>query len=234
MQNKMDVGNSTKDTRTVVRGSSLRAIGLAANTVVAFFLMPFLVHSFGDRIYGYWALIGAILGYYGVLDLGIVSAVQYHVAKALGEKDATSANRAISTSFYAFATLGSIILMTAMVLAFLSHRLIHDRSDAALFRSVLLIMGLGFAVGFPGRAFIGAISAHLRWDLLSSVNLAVLLLQTIAIVIAIKAGGGIVHLAVATVLSDALMYVIYYFIFVGNSNKSCHRSRRPSLTCSVA
>ncbi len=200
------------DTHKVIRGSSIRVIGLAANTAVAFFLMPFLVHSLGDRIYGYWALIGAVLGYYGVLDLGIVSAVQFQVAKALGEKDATSANRTISTSFYAFAALGSVILVITMVLAFLSHRLISNSSDAALFRSVLLIMGLGFAVGFPGRAFIGAISAHLRWDLLSSVTLAVLLLRTIAIVIAIKAGGGMVHLAVATVLGDALMYVIYYFI----------------------
>src|SRR5215472_1624989 len=80
------VANS-KAARTAIRGSALRVVALAATTVVAFFLMPFLVHSLGDRTYGFWALAGTILGYYGLLDLGIVSAVQFHVASAAGEKD---------------------------------------------------------------------------------------------------------------------------------------------------
>ena len=46
-----------------------------------------------------------------------MSAVQYHVAKALGEKDPESANRAISTSFCTFAALGSLVLLATGVLA---------------------------------------------------------------------------------------------------------------------
>jgi O-antigen/teichoic acid export membrane protein len=194
----------------VVRGSSFRVIGLAANVMVGFFLMPFLVHSLGDRLYGYWVLIGAILGYYGLLDLGIVSAVQYQVAKALGDKDSTSANRAISTSFYTFGALGLLVLISTVVISLLSHRLISNPSDANLFRSVFLIMGIGFAVGFPGRAFIGAISAHLRWDLISAIGLVVLLLRAASIVLSIKLGYGIVVLAVVSVASDVVMYLLYY------------------------
>ncbi len=178
--------------------------------VTGFLLMPFLVHHLGDRTYGYWALVGAILGYYGVLDFGIVTAVEWHVAKAIGEKDATTANRALSTSFFVFAGLGSVILLATIVLAALAHLFISIPSDAALFRKVILITGLCFAIGFPGRAFLGALSAHLRWDLISITNQSALLLRTGLIVAVIKAGWGLVALASVSVLTDILVFLSFY------------------------
>jgi len=198
--------------RIAVRGSVLRVISLAATTLVAFFMMPFLVHRLGDHVYGYWVLAGTILGYYGLMDLGIVSAVQFYVAKALGEDDPASANRAISTAFFAFAALGLAITLITVVVALFSHVFIRSSSDASVFRAVLLIMGCGFAVGFPGRAFVGALSAYLRWDLISSIGVGVLLFRTVIIVAVINAGWGIVSLAAVTVSSDVLTYAFYYFV----------------------
>jgi O-antigen/teichoic acid export membrane protein len=206
------MSSSANQAGVVVRGSTFRVVGYAASILVSFFLMPFLVHSLGDRIYGYWALAGAILGYYGILDLGIVSAVQYHVAKALGEKDPESANRAISTSFCTFAALGSLVLLATGSIALAAGWFIANPAEAQLFRIVFLIVGIGFAVGFPGRAFIGAISAHLRWDLISGVGVMITVLRTILIVAGIKAGYGIVLLASATVAADILTYALYYLI----------------------
>jgi O-antigen/teichoic acid export membrane protein len=183
---------------------------MAMTVVTGFLLMPFLVHHLGDRTYGYWALVGAILGYYGILDFGVVTAVEWHVAKAIGEEDATAANRAVSTSFYVFAALGGVILLITIVLAGLAHRFISVGSDAILFRKVILITGLGFAIGFPGRAFLGAMSAHLRWDLISITNQSALLLRAGLIVTVIKAGGGLVALATVSVLTDILVFLSFY------------------------
>jgi O-antigen/teichoic acid export membrane protein len=38
-----------------------------------------MVHNLGDRMYGLWALAGAFIGCYGLLDLGLSSAVQRHI-----------------------------------------------------------------------------------------------------------------------------------------------------------
>lgn len=196
--------------RKVIHGSGLRVLGMAMTIVIGFLLMPFLVHHLGDRTYGYWALIGAILGYYGVLDFGIVTAVEWHVAKAIGEKDSAAANRAVSTSFYVFAALGGVILLVTIVLALLAYLFISVPTDLALFRKVILITGIGFAVGFPGRAFLGGLSAHLRWDLISITNQSGLLLRTGMIVAVIKAGGGLVALATVSVLTDVLVFLSFY------------------------
>jgi O-antigen/teichoic acid export membrane protein len=198
--------------RKLIHGSGLRVIGLAANTIIGFLLMPFLVHHLGDRNYGFWSLAGAVLGYYGILDFGIVSAVQFYVAKALGEKDVDYANRAISTSFFAFAAIGSFLLIVTVILASLAHFFVKDASQVAVFRVVLLIMGVGFAIGFPGRAFMGAICAHMRWDIVSQFGLAAMLLRTGLIVVAILRGGGLISLAAITVSTDVLVYLGYYLV----------------------
>jgi O-antigen/teichoic acid export membrane protein len=198
--------------RKIIHGSGLRVVGLGAGVLVAFFLMPFLVHHLGDQLYGYWALIGSILGYYGIMDFGIVSAVQFYVAKSLGEKDTEGANRAISLSFFLFAGIGVIILLVSVVVAFLAHRLVNNAAQATVLRDALLIMGVGFAIGFPGRAFVGALSAHLRWDLLTLIGLAGLVLRTVLIVAAIKTHGGLVAIATITILIDVGSYVAEYFV----------------------
>lgn len=198
--------------RIALMGSILRVFSLVATTLVAFFLMPYLVHRLGDRIYGYWSLVAAVLGYYGLLDLGIVTAVQYQVAKSLGTGNQETANRAISTAFYVFACLGLIILLITVVLASFCGFFIANAADAHLFRAVLLIMGLGFAFGFPGRAFVGAICAHLRLDLAAAVGLFVLVLRTGLIVAVIGHGGGVISLAAITLCSEIATYILYYFV----------------------
>jgi O-antigen/teichoic acid export membrane protein len=193
-------------------GSVLRVTSLVATTLVALFLMPYLVHRLGDKAYGYWTLIGAVLGYYGVLDLGIGSAVQYQVAKALGDKNPDTANRIISTAFHIFAAVGVFILLSTIVLAAFARTFITNDSDVHIFRAVLVIVGIGFALGFPGRAFVGALSAHLRLDLCAAVGILVLIIRTILIVVVIGRGGGIISLAVIALLTDILTYTCYYLL----------------------
>lgn len=198
--------------RIALLGSILRVCSLVATTLVAFFLMPFLVHRLGDRIYGYWSLIAAVLGYYGILDLGIVTAVQYQVAKSLGTADRESVNKTISTAFYIFACLGALILLFTVVLASAASLFISNRSDVHAFRNVLLITGVGFAFGFPGRAFIGALSAHLRLDLSAAISILVLVVRTVLIVAVIGHGGGIVALASIALFAEIVNYFLYYFV----------------------
>ena len=201
-----------KKSRLAFHSSALRVVSLATTTFVGFFLLPFIVHHLGDRIYGFWALIAAVLGYYGLLDLGIGTAVQYHVAKALGDKDDDAISAVISTSFYAFAALGLISFLVSLVIVAVSPLIVHSHEDLFTFRIVLLMLGMGTAVGFPGRAFVGAISAHLRFDLISSAGIVILIIRTILILLVIGSGGGILSLAGISLFTDAAGYFINYLI----------------------
>ncbi|HLK34405.1 MAG TPA: hypothetical protein VKT29_15025, partial [Terriglobales bacterium] len=64
--------------------SAFRLLSFFASTAVSLLMMPFLVHTLGDRAYGLWALVVAVLGYYGLLDLGVTPAICQHIGAALG------------------------------------------------------------------------------------------------------------------------------------------------------
>lgn len=198
--------------RQIIHGSGLRVINLIATSLVGFLMLPFLVHHLGDRSYGYWTLAGAILGYYGILDFGIVSAVQFFVAKARGEDDPREANRVVATSFFTFASIGAFLLFVTIALATFASVFVKEASQEPVFRAVVLIMGVGFAIGFPARAFVGALCAHMRWDLLAQFGLGALLLRTILIVLAVTRGGGLISLAAISVVTDTLMYLGYFLV----------------------
>jgi O-antigen/teichoic acid export membrane protein len=198
--------------RIVLIGSALSVVSMGATVAVGFFLMPFLVHRLGDRMYGYWTLVGALLGYYGVLDLGITPAVSFQIAKAIGEENGDSPNRVLSTAVVAFTILGGIILVLTGIVAAICPHFIASASDARIFRAVLLIMGVSWAVGFPGRAILGAVGAHLRSDLGSWVTIGTLAVRTGLTVWVILAGDGLVALALVSLLSSAATFLANYLI----------------------
>src|SRR5437870_2424255 len=72
--------------------------------LVSFFLSPFLVRSLGDARYGVWVLLVSIVGYLGLLDLGVRGAVTRYVARFHAAREHDSANRVASTALAVFAT----------------------------------------------------------------------------------------------------------------------------------
>jgi O-antigen/teichoic acid export membrane protein len=210
--------------RIALLGSVLSIANVAVSTAVGFFLMPFVVHGLGDRMYGYWALVGAVLGYYGILDLGISPAVSFQVAKAIGKGDGESPNRVLSTAVVAFSGLGIIVLAVTAIVAACCPLFIKNPYDVGVFRTVLAITGFGLALGFPGRAFMGGLYAHIRNDLIAIVGIAGVIVRSLLIVVVILQGQGIVGIAVASLVTDVASYVAQYLIL-----RSIHKGLRISL-----
>ena len=70
--------------RKLASGLFFRLANTIAAALVSILVMPFVVHSLGDRDYGIWTLVGTFVGYYGVLELGFAPAVTRHLSHALG------------------------------------------------------------------------------------------------------------------------------------------------------
>lgn len=204
-------------TKLLANGSALRVVNLLAQIAVAFFLTPFVIHSLGDHMYGFWALVGTFIGYYGLMDLGLGAAVDRHAAAALGRGDREECGRVFNQALQLYSALGAIVLVVTVVVAFLSPRFAHSPQDATMFRDVILILGASVAIGFPVRAFNGLLNAELRLDLVAGAEIFCLLLRAALIVAVLLAGGSIVALAWATFVANLPRVGIYIFA----SRKQC-------------
>jgi O-antigen/teichoic acid export membrane protein len=195
----------------MAKGSALRTFYLVAQVVVALSLMPFVVHSLGDRMYGFWTFVAAFIGYYGLLDFGLTLAMERYLAGAIGAGNKEECNHIFNTAFLILTGIGLLALLVTVILALVSPWFWSNLDDASLFSKVILILGINMAISFPLNVFIGILIAKLRFDIHSYVQLITLILRTTLIVLAVNFGYKVLGLAVATLLASIPGSILYIY-----------------------
>lgn len=187
--------------RRLLSGSVLQVGNLVAAAIASFFLMPFIVHHLGDRVYGFWSLAAAFIGYYSVLDFGLSSAVSQYLSLAIGRNDPDECRAIFNTALRINFVLGGIAVLVTAALVGATPWFSNNAVDAHIFRSVIAILGINAAIGFPVRVYGGTLYTGFRFDIQSWLQLLGLTLRTGLAVGVILAGDGLLALAWVTLIS---------------------------------
>jgi len=194
-------GKFTSVGRKLLSGSVLRVGGLVASAAASFFLMPFIVRHLGDRIYGFWSLAAAIVGYYSLLDFGMSSAVSQYICVAIGRNDHAECRAIFNTALRIQSLFGGIALLATAAIAAATPWFCRNPADVPVFWKVIVILGVSAAIGFPARVYGGVLDAEFRFDIQSWLSILGVILRTGLVVWAILAGGGLLALAWMTLLA---------------------------------
>ena len=183
--------------------SNWGAYGLSI--VITFFLSPFVVHRLGDAAYGVWVLIASLTGYLGLLDMGVRAAVTRYIPKFHTQGEHEESSRIVSSALALFAAAGLIAILLCCSVAFFAleylHIPMHLWNGA---RIVLVLAGVSVALSFISGVFGGVVIGLQRFDLYNGVGTAAFVLRSVAIVLVLLHGYGLVALAVVQ-LSYALV-----------------------------
>jgi O-antigen/teichoic acid export membrane protein len=179
---------------------------------ISFVLSPFLVHHLGDARYGLWGVIGSLIGYLGLLDLGIRVGVTRFVARHEATGDREAASRLVSTALGLFGVVGVVAVVAGTVISLNLQRFAQTPSDYLHEASVAVFiagitMGLSLVSGVYG-AVIGGLQ---RFDLLNTIDLTGEVLRAAAVFYFVGHGGGLITLAtlqLCVVAARAIAYVI--------------------------
>lgn len=102
----------------VIIGAFLRPLNVIINMAIAFYMMPLLVHSLGDRLYGFWLQASTIVAYFMMMDMNISSATTRYISKAIGEENHDSIEDILSASILIFVVISSIIVLLTIGITF--------------------------------------------------------------------------------------------------------------------
>ena len=182
-------------------GSAIRMLTFGIGALIAFFMSPFIIHSVGDRLYGTWLCVAAFIGYYGLLDLGLSSAVNHHLSAALGTNDQGYCNKVFNTALWLFTGIGLTVLLLTSCIVILVPLIVTSPEEITMFRTLFLIMGVSSALSFPSRAFIGALIARLQYKQLSSLQIMTLIIRSSCLAISLFLGYKLIAMAWITILS---------------------------------
>ena len=196
--------------RTLLKGSIFRNAELCFVLAAYVLVTPIIVHSLGARLYGFWTLMGAFIGYYGLMDLGLSSAASRYLSQSLGKGDLDELNSVANTAFTLFSVLGAAVLLLAALSALICPLFVKDPEEIALFRKIILMLGAATAVGFPLRVYAGVLTSYLRYDILAYLSIARAVVSNAAIYYCMSRGRGLMAVAVisavASVLQNAGVY----------------------------
>lgn len=183
-------------------------------TIIPILLTPFLIHKLGNSHYGLWILINSVIGYYGLLDIGISSSITRYVSKYLADGDESNLNSFINTVLSIFLLMGVVCIIASVILSFFLADLFNLSEDNnILFPRLILVLGFAFALSFFSRVFTFILYAAQRYEIANSIDISCSVIQAIMTVYFLSRGGGLISLGLITSLVK-LINGSLHFIFV--------------------
>ena len=150
---------------------------------------------------------------YGLLDLGIRSAVGHYVTRYWAQDDLEGVNRTFATSLMITGAVGILLVFVTMSFAFLSILFLEvDGLEPNDLRIVILIMGIGVAINFPLAVFSSAAYARQRFDIASGMGILERLASAAGYVWVLEEGWGLLGVACITSIVPTLANVIRIWI----------------------
>ncbi len=168
---------------------------------VGFITTPILTHNLGILRYGVWALIGSLIPFLELLELGFANATVAFVSRHLELEDDDKVGATLNTSFLVLSVLGTIAFAGVVVFAIFLPDIITSipKSLVGQAQFLLLLLAFDMAVSIPMDTFGGALCALQRFDLLNYSLITVVVLQGIGWVIVLRFHEGLIALGVVTV-----------------------------------
>jgi O-antigen/teichoic acid export membrane protein len=194
----------------ILRGSSFRVLQTLISIAIGVIMMPFLIATLGQEMYGLWIVIGSVVGAYYLLDLGFNQAVTRYVSQYIHQNNPQAANKIINTALVIYSLLGGIVFIASVLAAqFGAAGLMDNAKNLTLAQTILIITGLSLALEFPAKAFPGIISAYMRYDFIALVKLGKNIIDALLIYYFLSNGYGLVAMALITLCTGLISTAIF-------------------------
>ncbi len=86
--------------KAILKNVAINFCGLILPTFVSLVTVPAYIKTLGIERYGVVSLVWTLIGYFGILDLGMSMAAQNHISKALASRDKAESTRVFWSAFW--------------------------------------------------------------------------------------------------------------------------------------
>jgi len=154
---------------------------LLVSTII---VTPLLIQRLGKEGYGVWMLVGQIVAYLAILDLGVGSSVGRFVSKYEANKDSLGLSRIVNSAIFLFIISSVLICLLTFILCpnFSRFFQLNDKYYG-VGRWLILLTGLGVALSFPMRIGQGILEGTHNFHLIYAFRASGSLLKLLLIVL---------------------------------------------------
>lgn len=197
-------------------GAVLSYVGLVVNAVVSFIYVPLLLSFLSVEEYGVYELIGSIIAYLSVMDMGLSTALsRYYVRERIRESEKAVKNLlAMAAIIYGVLTFFAILIgfgFDSVLDTLYGHSFTPD--ELSLAHQMMYLVIANCAIVLPGNWFLAIINAHEKFVFARLLNIVKYVLQTVIIILALLHDPSAFTVLFVQVIFN-LLAVVLYIIYV--------------------
>ena len=198
-------------------GAILSYGNILATLIVGLTYTPVMLRLLGQSEYGLYSLIGAVIGYLGVLDLGLGNTIVRYTARnrSVGNKQREAELNGLFLLLYLIISVITVIIGSGIYANIdLLFGSTLDAGEMHRARIMMILLIFNFAFTFPLSVFASIMQAYERFVYLRVVNiLRVLLNPCIVLPLLVMGYGSVMMVVVSTVLNLGCLLTNVYYCF---------------------
>ena len=187
----------TTPRRPSLVGSALSSwVALLVNVIVGLLLTPYIISHINKDGYGVWTLVASFIGYFGLLRLGVGSAIMRYLPFYEGRNDQQKLNGIFSTALSIYLVV-ALLIFTA---SFLGAGLIADFfKGGPEFELLVRLIGIAAAITCPSAIIDATIRAREKFVVANLLAQATSVVRALALVAVLYLGYGLTGMGWVTV-----------------------------------
>ncbi|MCS4034101.1 O-antigen/teichoic acid export membrane protein [Salinibacter ruber] len=219
-RNEKKIGQKNTSNYQLFRNALFNSGGWVLNIAVALATTPYFVYKLGADGYGVFALMTGLIGYYGLLDVGLGQGVTKFVAEYRTQDDQKALSASINAALLVQVSIG--ILASVLLVVFVEQvlgvlNLPDDLYEEA--RSGIYICSGGFFFQMIGNTFASALKGIQRYDVTAKINVLVRASKNLGIAVALFAGNGLVSAFWLAASASILSFISNLVLAWGNISR---------------
>lgn len=198
-------------------GAILSYVNIIATIIVGLVYTPIMLRLLGQSEYGLYSLMGSLVGYLSVLDMGLGNTIVRYTAKNRADGTAKTEAQLNGLFLLVYSIIGVITLAVGMLLYANIENLFGatlSAGEMSRARIMMLLLILNVAVSFPLSIFSSIMQAYERFVFLRVTNILRVLLNPLLVLPFLYWGyGSVMMVVVSTILNLACLLANLYYCF---------------------
>lgn len=193
-------------------GAVLSYVALLVNAVVSFAYVPILLSFLTESEYGVYELIGSIIGYLSVMDMGLSTTLSRFYVRARERHDANYVGNLLAMSVMVYGVLTVLAVAVGAAIYFAIDPLFgrtFTEGELVLAQQMMLLVILNCAIVLPGNWFLALINANERFVFARSLSIVKYVMQMIVVVLVLTWQDNAVNVLIVQVALNAATVLCY-------------------------
>lgn len=187
-------------------GTVVNWSAFVVQAVTTLLLTPIVIFYLGKSGYGIWVLVNALGGYYGLVNVGLGSALIRHISLHATRGEEEELRGVVATALSFFTATGCVILIFTFgfaggIVGFFG----ISEADRPAAEALVRLLGFATALDFSGVVFTSLLNSYERFLIVGILNLGRTVVRFGVFVYLLHMGMGLYGLGVGTALMSILL-----------------------------